>query len=266
MPMTSPEPPAQPPPPPASPPTVSAGSRTVPPPPPHAPAAADLTAGGRAASDAAQTGAAVTGTAAHRGAWLEPTATSMQPQTHPSPQPACPPGPKVIAFSDARTAVLANPVRRWVARIIDLAFVNALTAVVLLAFSLIGAAIGRANSSEAVEGMLMAQAGRLGGYLLAFLLVITLLWTYELIMVAVWGATVGKMLMRIRVVRAAEGTRPGFGRSFLRWLIPGLCAYVPFVGGFGTLLCYLTLFIDTKRRQGLHDKAASTVVISTADR
>lgn len=162
MPMTSPEPPAQPPPPPASPPTVSAGSRTVTPPPPHAPAAADLTAGGRAASDAAQTGAAVTGTAAHRGAWLEPT--------------------------------------------------------------------------------------------------------YELIMVAIWGARVGKMLMRIHVVSAAEGTRPGFGRSLLRWLIPGLCAYVPFVGGFGTLLCYLTLFIDTKRRQGLHDKAASTVVISTADR
>lgn len=266
MPMTSPEPPAQPPPPPAAPPTAGSGSNTVPPPPPHAPTGPAQTTGSRAASYAAQAGAAVTGAAARGGAWLERTATNMQPQTHNSAQPASAPGPTVVAFADSQTAVLANPVRRWIARIIDLAFVNALTAVIYFTFALIGAAIGRANSSEAVEGMLMAQAGRLGGYLLAFLLVLTLVWTYELIMVAIWGATVGKLLMRIRVVRADEGTRPGFGRSFLRWLIPGLCAYVPFVGGFGTLLCYLSLFIDTKLRQGFHDKAASTVVISTADR
>lgn len=32
------------------------------------------------------------------------------------------------------------------------------------------------------------------------------------------------------------------------------------------LLCCLSLFIDTKRRQSLHDKAASTAVISTVNR
>lgn len=32
------------------------------------------------------------------------------------------------------------------------------------------------------------------------------------------------------------------------------------------VLCCLSLFIDTKRRQSLHDKAASTAAISTADR
>lgn len=82
-------------------------------------------------------------------------------------------------------------------------------------------------------------------------------------MIAIWGATVGKMIMRIRVVKIADGSLPGFLSSLLRLLIPAACAYIPFIGGFGTLLCYMSVFFNPKRR-GWHDFAASTVVVSTA--
>ena len=90
-------------------------------------------------------------------------------------------------------------------------------------------------------------------------LVITLL--YEVTMIALRGQTVGKMMVGIRVVRADDGDIPDWGKSIGRWLVLVLPGLIP-VGGFLlTLLVYLSPTFDD-RRQGWHDKAAATVVVS----
>ncbi len=93
---------------------------------------------------------------------------------------------------------------------------------------------------------------------------------YEIAFIAVKGQTPGKMATRIQVVRAEDlfqpewGRPPSWGRSLLRWGLPfvlGLPGYfVPLLGNFLALLCYLSLTWD-RDRQGWHDKVAGTFVI-----
>lgn len=74
--------------------------------------------------------------------------------------------------------------------------------------------------------------------------------------VAFWvyrSATPGKMLVRIRVVDARTGDKPGVGQSVLRYL-----GY--FVSTIPLLLGILWVAFD-QRKQGWHDKLAGTLVI-----
>jgi uncharacterized RDD family membrane protein YckC len=79
---------------------------------------------------------------------------------------------------------------------------------------------------------------------------------YETTLIALRGQTLGKVATRIRVVRLDDGAVPGWGPAFVRWLIPVAASIVP----FGALPVYLWLLWD-RRRQGLHDKAARTLVV-----
>jgi uncharacterized RDD family membrane protein YckC len=98
------------------------------------------------------------------------------------------------------------------------------------------------------------------------LIIATLLWLlYEAPAIGSRGQTLGKRLLRIKVM-AVEHTEPiGFGRAFRRWARLGM--WTPFwaCAGFGFLLqlvdCLSPLF-DAKLRQALHDKTARTVVIA----
>ncbi|MCQ4212544.1 MULTISPECIES: RDD family protein [Streptomyces] len=82
---------------------------------------------------------------------------------------------------------------------------------------------------------------------------------YEVLMIAFAGATLGKMAVGIRVLKAETGEKPGIGGGFLRWVIPTVGA---FACGIGQLLVYLSPFWDKSgRKQGWHDKVASTVVV-----
>ncbi|HST80160.1 MAG TPA: RDD family protein [Kineosporiaceae bacterium] len=104
------------------------------------------------------------------------------------------------------------------------------------------------------EGILAATFGWMGLAMLVTLL-------YEIGLLAVRGATPGKQILGIKVLREQDGQLPGWGPSVLRWLIP-------FVGSFfcgvGQFLVYLSPFFDsTGHNQGWHDKVAKTVVIRT---
>ncbi|MEU6391402.1 RDD family protein [Streptomyces sp. NPDC046939] len=89
--------------------------------------------------------------------------------------------------------------------------------------------------------------------------VFALFFLYEWLMIAFVGATLGKLALGIRVLKAETGAKPGLGGSFLRWVIPTVGA---FACGIGQLLVYLSPFWDkTGRKQGWHDKVASVVVV-----
>ena len=85
---------------------------------------------------------------------------------------------------------------------------------------------------------------------------------YELVMIALRGQTLGKMVMGIKVVRLDNGQVLGFGRAFIRQLVPLLAGLVPVCGGLLVLLVYLSVFFDRSgRKQTWYDQAAGDVVI-----
>ncbi|GAA2241666.1 hypothetical protein GCM10010145_04650 [Streptomyces ruber] len=82
---------------------------------------------------------------------------------------------------------------------------------------------------------------------------------YEWLMVGLVGATLGKLAVGLRVVKADTGQKPGLGSSFIRYIIPIVGS---FVCGIGQLIVYLSPFWDKSgRQQGWHDKAAGTMVV-----
>ncbi|MFE2678428.1 RDD family protein [Streptomyces hygroscopicus] len=78
---------------------------------------------------------------------------------------------------------------------------------------------------------------------------------YEPVLTAVFGATPGKQLCGLRVVRRSGGG-PGFGRALWRWACVLAGYAVPVLGIVNVLRCAW----DRPYRQCLHDKAAGTVV------
>ncbi|MER6531616.1 RDD family protein [Streptomyces sp. NPDC001508] len=82
---------------------------------------------------------------------------------------------------------------------------------------------------------------------------------YEWLMTGLVGATLGKLAVGLRVVKADTGQKPGLGSAFIRWIIPMVGS---FACGIGQLIVYLSPFWDKSgRQQGWHDKAASTMVV-----
>ena len=88
---------------------------------------------------------------------------------------------------------------------------------------------------------------------------------YETLMLARFGATLGKMAMKIKVVSLETGEAPRLVNAALRFALPGLIGIIPIVGGLAALACWLSpLFDSTGRQQGWHDKVAKTVVIANS--
>jgi uncharacterized RDD family membrane protein YckC len=84
---------------------------------------------------------------------------------------------------------------------------------------------------------------------------------YEWLMIAFKGQTLGKMALRVKVVRQVDGKAPGLGKAFLREFI--LVVSSVLTCGFGGLLMYISVFFDRSgRNQTWYDKAATTQVIS----
>lgn len=89
---------------------------------------------------------------------------------------------------------------------------------------------------------------------------LVLVGVYQIGFVATRGQTPGKMAVSTRVVDAATYQLPSFTGATLRFVVPSAAAFIPVGGGLITMLVYAWLLWDP-RRQGLHDKAANTVVI-----
>ncbi len=105
-----------------------------------------------------------------------------------------------------------------------------------------GARLG-ARTIDTLIGIILAVT-------IGFLDAMAIWCVYEVVLTAVMGKTVGKMLVRIKVIRADSGGVPGVGKSIGRWII--FCV-MPVIGPIWLLW--------DRNRQGLYDKAAGTVVI-----
>jgi uncharacterized RDD family membrane protein YckC len=145
------------------------------------------------------------------------------------------------------------PGKRILGRIIDWLIM----AVVLIPLYvlLIGAS---ASGSDAANGLAV------GGFFVFMLLATVGQVMYEVAFVAIKGQTPGKMLMKVKVVRDADGQIPGWGPAFMRW-VPNLVSLVPCVGSFlslGLIIWALVNLFSNPKRQTPFDLAAKTVVIA----
>ena len=206
-------------------------------------------------------------------AWMQPPAPAAAPpgyQPPPpgwGPQPAPPPGwqppPGWAPPPGMRMAAYPYPVQarphgyelaglgpRLVARLIDIGAVLLLNIVVngwfgyqwLKEFApFYREAMDRINAGGSAFDA-QATSPRLEGLLWAMLITSTLIWlAYEAPAIAGSGQTLGKRIMRIKVV-AVENTEPiGFARAFTRWARLGLWTPVWGCFGFG----FLMQFIDS---------------------
>ena len=153
-----------------------------------------------------------------------------------------------VTLGNGEVKHLASPGRRLAARIMDVVIVF-VVAIVLGAMGIFGLA-GAIGAGEGILALFVGIA----------LVLFPLLLIYEPTLIALKGQTLGKMAMGIMVVRADDGGVPGWGKAIGRWILPGLLSIIPAVGWLLSLLVYISLLWDD-RRQGWHDKMATTVVI-----
>ncbi len=164
-----------------------------------------------------------------------------------------PPAAGTTNLGTGETVRLASIGARIGARVLD-AIIMIVGIIVLL---VIGVASAMGLSGDDDDSTVAATLG-----LAVVALIVGVL--YEVSMIALKGQTLGKMATSIKVVRADNGMIPGWGKSVGRWAVPALPNLIPGIGGLISLLVYVSLTFDKARRQGWHDKAASTLVIKAS--
>ncbi|MFD4986237.1 RDD family protein [Streptomyces sp. NPDC058374] len=145
---------------------------------------------------------------------------------------------------------LAPSGKRVLARIIDMIIVGVVVWLLSLLFG-VGTYGTDVDNIEAGESF--------GQSLIAAILYIG----YDTILTARTGQTLGKRLLHLRVADLSNGATPGMQTSLIRavvlWLPFAFCCACVW-----TVICGGWSFFDRPYKQGLHDKAAKTVEVSTA--
>ncbi|MFE0523562.1 RDD family protein [Streptomyces sp. NPDC058954] len=143
---------------------------------------------------------------------------------------------------------LADSGRRTLARIIDLILVGI---VVWLVTWPIGVHEYTVNGNNVAVGKSFAQS------LIAAVLYIA----YDTVMMSKSGQTLGKKWLKMRVANLDNGSTPSVQTSLARaavlWLPFAFCCAC-----IWTAICGGWSYFDRPYKQGLHDKAAKTVVVS----
>ena len=139
------------------------------------------------------------------------------------------------------TTELASPWLRLAAVIIDGLIVLGLFIILFLAGAV----------SFGLEGGLLGLLALIPVYL-AVLIV-------QMILLAMRGQTIGKIILRIRIVDNVTGAHPGWARLILlRTLVQSIIASIPFIGFIYALVD--ALFIFRADHRTIHDLIAGTRV------
>lgn len=163
------------------------------------------------------------------------------PPGAPPPEPAPPP----VASSADGTAGLG---RRFLARLLDALIVGLPVSIILAILGLPAQTFGLGG----VEGWITGAVTAL------------LWWGYYVLLEANGGATLGKRIVRVRVVTAGGGD-PSMQAAALRnlWLLFGL---IPLLGGVIQLIAVIVIAVTistSPHNRGKHDEIASTAVVVT---
>jgi uncharacterized RDD family membrane protein YckC len=111
----------------------------------------------------------------------------------------------------------------------------------------------------AAAGVLYANRTRPGTEVAGLVLFLGLLFGYEFLAVTLFGRTLGKWFMELRVMNV-NGYRAAWWSAALRAFLP-FFLNVATLGLFGTW-CYLSpVMDDSEWRRGWHDRLARTVVV-----
>lgn len=178
----------------------------------------------------------------------------------PPPPPGMPPPPPAwdggaSTPSSATGQPLASPGLRIAARLIDgvIGFVIGL----ILAGILIAGDAGTSFAGFGGGGG-VAKRWLVGVLGLGFALV------YEGVLTGLKGGTPGKLILGLRVVKAADGSPVDMGSAILRWAVPGAFGIVPILGGLAGFVVWiisLVFLFSDKLRQTVSDKVAKTLVV-----
>jgi uncharacterized RDD family membrane protein YckC len=215
------------------------------------------------------------------GTWSPVTREAPAGSSSGAPGPAAPRGDRYGAAGAAGTAeprALATPDGVPLAGFGVRALARALDAVLK---SVISLAIGYRLITPAMDAfrqwwdraLLASQRGRptpafdvlsdvevqraLGEYTLLSLLVAGL---YTVLLLRLWGATLGKRALGLRVRSWSQDGQLSWGQAVGRWVTGEGVATVPLFSVFWPVLNYLWPLWD-RRRQALHDKLPGTVVV-----
>lgn len=150
--------------------------------------------------------------------------------------------PRRAAHSRPTDAKLATFGRRVLAQIIDTVIVLLLVAMAVGAGLVIAPEWGMATG--AVAGLTIDRFAVVATMIIGIL--------YHSVLPVVWGGTIGKLVLRMRVV-SADGTALAWWQPIVR--TAGLVASLVTLG-----LVFLLVARD-RHNQGLHDKLANTLVI-----
>jgi len=205
---------------------------------------------------------------AHSSGWTAPDRPEFDPQPSAVPPGAYPqyvpmPGPpgRPPGAPAQRGAPLADFWQRLVAHFIDQMVLSAVASVLAIPFGVVMYATiadslpepGTTRTSRTTE--IPPELWILYGAVFAVTLV--LLFLYQAVSVAKWGATLGKKAMKLRVVRVSDGGKVGWPRAITRAGMALVFGVIPCV----SLLDAAWLLWDKPNRQALHDKVAGTIVI-----
>ncbi|MDX2543706.1 RDD family protein [Streptomyces sp. WI04-05B] len=144
---------------------------------------------------------------------------------------------------------LADGGRRVLARLIDMILVGVVVWLLTLGFNV--------NEYD-VDGDKIEYGRSIGQSAIAAVLYIA----YDTILISRTGQTLGKKWLRLRVANLDNGATPSVQTALVRSLVLWIpfafccaCIWTAISGGWS--------FFDKPYKQGLHDKAAKTVVVGT---
>lgn len=162
--------------------------------------------------------------------------------------------------SQATTPALEYVVgRRFVAQLIDVIILGIFQYLILIGISAMGLhSSGKTTTTQGdAYDMFVYWLMHLDTYAVLQIVVITIIpFVYFIIMEAVQGATVGKMVLGICVVKL-DGSDISWGQAIVRNLlriVDQLPAAIPYLLG-------AVLILNSSRRQRLGDRLAGTVVV-----
>ncbi len=160
------------------------------------------------------------------------------------------PAPGAERPVDARPAEPERPGGFWLRAVAFLVDAFVVTLFSLGGTMLLGMAVqvGGIFSSTSEAGL--EWLNRIASTVLVWLIILC----YFTLFVGCCGQTPGKMLLGLRIMRP-NGQRIGYGRSFARWIAQCL-ALLPLGLGF-------LMIAFSRRKRGLHDKLAGTMVVRT---